>query len=50
MPIGYNEPGVYSTLEADLREEEEDDTNKPRFGSDVGERYEDQVVPAKRKG
>ena len=49
MPIGYNEPGVYSTLEVDMREEEDEDKNKFRFGSELGERYEDQVVPAKRR-
>ena len=50
MPIGYNEAGVYSTLEVDMREEDDQDQERlKQFAGDLG-RYEDQVVPAKRKG
>lgn len=51
IPPEYNQ-NVYQTLDADLREEERLDDNSPyrlHYGSEVGKRYEDQVVPAQRK-
>lgn len=51
MPLSYDGRGAFSSLDqVDIREDQSDMEITPkRFqGNQVGERYEDQVVPARR--